>query len=171
MERNQAATAAADLLAQPAKESSPGSTLSVKPGNDWESQQLVELMAQMAAHYPHQDIGPAAESFLFDMQRLRVKHGFRAVETALLTLRIKPSQKFFPHPTEVAQELEAMAAKTENYHKFQADPNCECRKIQKGWTWVIDKDGDRVMGRCPCYRLHAGMRADSVDTKARAAGA
>ena len=170
MEHSKAATALAGLLVPQVNGSNRESTLSVRLESDSDSQQLVELMAQMAAHYPHQDIGPAAESFLFDMQRLRQKHGVQSVKTALLALRIRPGQKFFPHPSEVAEELEAMEAKSAQYNKFQADPACECRKLQKGFTWVIDKDGDRVIGRCPCFKRHEGY-ADSADRKTVAAGA
>lgn len=139
--------------------------------SDAEFDLLNVLMKQMQAYYPHQEfVQETVEGYQFDMERLAVKFGLARVRQVLLDLRLRVGQKFFPHPVQVLEELEAMAAKQENYHKFQADPNCECRKLQPGLTWVIDKDGDRVMGRCPCYRLHAGMGAESVDTKVRAAG-
>jgi hypothetical protein len=133
-----------------------------------ELKELAELMEQMTGRYPHQDMEAAAANYLFDYSRLTEKHGLQAVKTALLNLRIKPGQKFFPTPDEAAQELEAMK---EPVVRFQADPQCECRKLQKGWTWTIDKDGDRVVTRCPCYRRHAGLPELVADRKTVAAGA
>lgn len=156
MEHNRAAQAAAGLLAPQRSESRTESALSERPQSSSGLSELAELMEQMAGRYPHQDMEAAAKNYLFDYGRLMEKHGLPAVKTALLNLRIKPGQKFFPTPDEAATELEAMAKTQDSQVKFQADPNCECRKVQKGWTWVLDKDGERVIGRCPCYRAHMG---------------
>ena len=33
-------------------------------------------------------------------------HGVEALKVALLNLQIKPGRRFFPHPSEVAEEIE-----------------------------------------------------------------
>lgn len=168
MEPIKPAQVAADLLAQQRQESRQELERSVERRPASDLKELGELMEQMTGRYPHQDMEAAAENYLFDYSRLTAIHGLAAVKTALLNLRIKPGQKFFPTPDEAAQELEAMK---EPAVKFQADPQCECRKVQKGWTWVLDKDGDRVIGRCPCFRRYAGLPELSADRKTVAAGA
>ena len=42
----------------------------------------------------------------FDLERLAVIHGIETLKVALLNLQIKPGRKFFPHPSEVAEEIE-----------------------------------------------------------------
>lgn len=168
MEPIKAAEAAASLLAPQQRESLLELVPSERRPSSSDLIELAELMEQMAGRYPHQDMEAAAANYLFDYGRLTAKHGLHAVKTALLNLRIKPGQKFFPTPDEAAEELEAMK---EPVTKFEADPHCECRKLQKGWTWTVDKDGDRVVTRCPCYREWKGTAQQSADRKTVAAGA
>ena len=39
---------------------------------------------------------------------------------------------------------------------YVQDPNCN-HIGPEGLAWVIDKDGDRVIGRCECYRRWKGQ--------------
>jgi hypothetical protein len=60
-------------------------------------------------------------------------------------------RKFFPHPSEVREKLEAMTsratAEERRANRYVQDPNCNHISIE-GLAWVIDKDGDRVLSRC-----------------------
>ena len=121
-----------------------------------ESIALTSMVGQMIAYYPHQEM--AAETvagYMHDLTRLAVKHGLPAVKTALAALRLRPGQKFFPHPSEVSEELEAMetrerlAARAAN--PYVQDPNCNHISVE-GLAWVRNKDGDRVLGRCACWK-------------------
>ncbi len=137
--------------------------------------QFEALMQQMWAYYPSQNFSPeTVEGFEFDLERLAAIHGLPALRTILLALRIRPGQRFFPHPSEVAEELEAMAKTEAAKTKFRPDPECECQKHSvrmDGWTWVM-QEGRRVVARCNCWKRWAGqMATPQGDRKSVAAGA
>jgi hypothetical protein len=65
------------------------------------------MCRQMAAFYPHQEMcAETVEGYMLEFERMAVKQGIHRLEGAFLALRSKPGQKFFPHPTEVAEEIE-----------------------------------------------------------------
>jgi hypothetical protein len=101
------------------------------------------------------------------IETLVLEFGLQAVRAELERRLTRTS--FFPHPSEVRKELEGMAKQEQAANKFQADPNCECGKLQKGYAWVTDKDGDRVIGRCPCFKRWQGY-APTDDRKTTAGG-
>jgi len=68
---------------------------------------LGALVAQMVQRYPSQELEQSLEGYLWDFERLAAKYSLAKVEKALAELRIKPGQKFFPRPDEVAEEIEA----------------------------------------------------------------
>ncbi len=94
---------------------------------------LSALCRQMAAFYPHQEL--AAETvrgFLDEFEGLAAKHGIDQLERAFRALRSKPGQRFFPHPSEVAEQIEeqieaaretraAQAQSSRAAHERQAD--------------------------------------------------
>jgi hypothetical protein len=51
------------------------------------------------------------EGMLHDFEQLALRYGLRQVRDVLAELRIRPGQKFFPQPDQVAGECEAMATK------------------------------------------------------------
>jgi hypothetical protein len=74
--------------------------------------------------------------------------------------QLRPGQRFFPHPSEVAEELEAMATKARNEARAQNPyvPDPQCKHVSPGWAWVTDKDGDRIMGSCECWKRRKGQQ-------------
>lgn len=73
---------------------------------DEELAQLAVLVTQMADRYPSQDLEQSIEGYLADFEQLAMLYGLRKVYEALAALRIRPGQKFFPRPDEVAEEIE-----------------------------------------------------------------
>jgi hypothetical protein len=172
MERIEPARAAKSLVAQQSVESSAASPQSTGRLNSSDGRELATMVGQMVAYYPHQEMGAeTVAGYMHDLSRLAMKHSLPAVKTALLTLRIRPGQKFFPHPSEVAEELEAMATKAREEARTQNPyvPDPECKHLLPGQAWVVDKDGDRVLGRCECWKRWKGQ-LPVKDHKAAATG-
>lgn len=71
-----------------------------------ESVEISLLITQMAERYPSQDLEDSLEGYLMDFEQLATRHSLPAVKSALLELRIRPGQRFFPRPDEVAEEIE-----------------------------------------------------------------
>ena len=67
--------------------------------------QLSLVVDQMQLRYPAQDTAEPIEGMLWDLERLALRYSTRKVIDALAELRIKPGQKFFPRPDEVAEEI------------------------------------------------------------------
>jgi hypothetical protein len=140
-----------------------------------EAREVAMLMGQMIAYYPHQEMGEeTVQGYKHDLTRLAANYGLTTLKAALLNLRIRPGQKFFPHPSEVAEELEAMATKAKAQARAANPyvPDPQCKHVLPGQAWVIDKDGDRVIGECECHRRWRGTQAMNAtrDNKAAAAG-
>lgn len=97
---------------------------------------MTTLCKQMQAHYPHQEFATETiEGYLFDFERLAVLYGIQLVEVALLNLRIRPGVRFFPHPSEVAEEIEVQRDK-ERAHRVRIAQEAERqRKIREFWIW------------------------------------
>ena len=115
MERIQAAQIATRLAMGRQEESSAISLHREKQRLDGaELEQFNLLMEQMWAYYPHQEfLQETVDGFEFDMERLALRFGMLPLREVLLGLRLREGQKFFPHPTEVLEELEAMATKAQ----------------------------------------------------------
>lgn len=92
-------------------------------------EQVGELMANMMAAYPHQALEMAAEMFQLAFEDLARTHGIQALETALRWFLTR--QKFFPHPSEVSEVLEAMA-KQKKKEMAKALPPLGCLQCLDG---------------------------------------
>lgn len=175
MERAQAAQAAEVMvLGQPAESVALSLHREKRQLDGVELDHFLILMEQMWAYYPHQEFSPeTVDGYQFDMERLAVRFGLTSVKAVLLDLRLRVGQKFFPHPVQVLEELEAMAAKERaeqvKANPYVPDPTCN-HKIP-GWTRTRDKDGDDVMARCECWKRWRGIIDISADRKTVAAGA
>ncbi len=85
-------------------------------------------LMRMAAHYPHQELGEmTADVYREAFRELAQRHGVATLEQAFAALRLKPGQKFFPHPTEVAEELEAMK-EAKSQEDVKAHPYTPCNR-------------------------------------------
>lgn len=68
---------------------------------------LSVMCRQMAVFYPHQEMcAETVRGYLSEFEKLAVEHGIVRLEDAFQALRSKPGQRFFPHPSEVAEEIE-----------------------------------------------------------------
>jgi hypothetical protein len=117
--------------------------------------ELAALMAQMVSHYPHQELAEETlMSYTHDLAAMAQEHGMVTVKAALLTVRRRPGQRFFPHPTEVAEELEAMKQQLREAQRISNPyiPDPACKHTIPGWKRTKDVDGDDVMSRCDCWK-------------------
>jgi hypothetical protein len=63
------------------------------------------MVGELTIRYPGQDVQDSMESFLSDLERLAHRYSVAAVQVAIQELRIRPGQRFFPRPDEVAEEM------------------------------------------------------------------
>jgi hypothetical protein len=93
------------------------------------------------------------ESILHDFEALAMKYGLRQVRDVLADLRIRPGQKFFPQPDQVAEECEAMAKKA-NEEAIRNLPAIGCdlckEEIAPGYVFTRRPDGWRGVVPCEC---------------------
>jgi hypothetical protein len=112
----------------------------------------------MQAYYPHQEFNrDTVEGYSFDLERLAVKYGIDRLEWVLRDLRIKPGQKFFPHPSEVSEALEEMV-KREQQQAREANPYVPCDRCCSGMV-IVERDGVRFAERCQCWTEWKGKGA------------
>jgi hypothetical protein len=135
--------------------------------------QVGMLLDQMAGAFPAQELHPdTATMYQHGVETLVAEYGMPMVQEALQ--RFLTRQKFFPHPSEVREELEAMATKAREQARQQNPyvPDPQCKHVLPGQAWVIDKDGDRVIGECECHKRWRGTQVMNAarDHKAAAAG-
>jgi hypothetical protein len=143
---------------------------------------LKTLFDQTLAYYPGQEFdAETLKGYQFDMGRLITRYGLPMFQEALLALRLRPGQKFFPHPTEIAEELESMTAKASlelrRQHPYQPCEGC----CGTGYVVRVDEQGERAARRCICWlnwhnehRRRQGVTAtttQSNDGKTAATGA
>lgn len=124
-----------------------------------ELEQFDSLCDQMQAYYPHQEFNEqTVQGFMFDLERLAVIHGIEVLKVALLNLRIKPGQKFFPHPSEVAEEIEVIEQKAREARNAERARERRRKEIQEFWEWAphwIEKTGydeAELLNRFPRFR-------------------
>jgi hypothetical protein len=109
----------------------------------------------MQAYYPHQEFDDdTVEGFQFDMERLAARYGMHRMRTVLLAIRIRPGQRFFPHPSQIAEELEELMAK-ERQELLKAHPFKPCSRCMEGMlVEEVERDGKwrREARECECKR-------------------
>lgn len=71
-----------------------------------DSSTLLGLMDSLARRYPSQDQEGSIREYLKDYEKLALRFSLPKVAAALEELRIRPEQKFFPRPDEVADEID-----------------------------------------------------------------
>lgn len=67
---------------------------------------LVALTESLLRRYPGQDQEESVLEYQKDYERLAMVYSVTQVQQAVAALRIKPDQKFFPRPDEVAAQIE-----------------------------------------------------------------
>jgi hypothetical protein len=124
-----------------------------------ELEQFRHLCKQMQDYYPHQEFSDeTVDGFLFDLERLAVIHGIDALRVALLNLRLRPGLPFFPHPTEVAEEIEKVAALGKDSIRARLEQEKRQKEIDEFWKtaaeWMQNTGHDEVelLKRFPSMR-------------------
>ncbi len=128
-----------------------------------EREQFNHLCRQMHDYYPHQEFSDETiDIFYLTLERLAVIHGVETLKVALLNLQIKPGRKFFPHPSEVAEEIEqaneARQAIEREKRRIERERSERNERIQKFWTWAAEYmqdngiDEAELLNRFPTYR-------------------
>ena len=103
---------------------------------DAESVELGVLLAQMADRYPAQDLRDSMEGYLWDFEQLALKYSLPMVRAALAALRIRPGQRFFPRPDEVAEEIEAQVDAQRRHGEVQRQARRRQQEIEEFWRWA-----------------------------------
>jgi hypothetical protein len=172
MDRAKAVQAVTAIVAPQSAESKEARALSVRRLSPALKLQVGSLLDQMTAAFPSQELHPdTARMYQHGAEMLAEEYGINRVQTALESFLTR--QKFFPHPSEIREVLEAMAVRerTEEREKnpYIPDPNCDHNS--PGWKRTKDADGDDVMSRCDCWKSWKGIKQPASDRKTVAAGA
>lgn len=116
--------------------------------------QLGLMLQQMSAAFPHQEVPPeTAEVFYMTFEDLAIQYGMKSLETALRSFLTR--QKFFPHPSEVAEVLEEMKQKS-NTERMASLPKIGCEKCGPegsdfpGYVYVEKPGFPRAVTDCAC---------------------
>jgi hypothetical protein len=130
-----------------AKQQSESSALSVRGEeqrlSSAEHEHLMTLCEQMQAYFPHQEFADeTVKGYLFDFERLVLKFGMTAIETALLELRIEAGRKFFPHPTEVAEKVERELDAERSMRSYRETKQRLAEYERQFWVWVASRMQD-----------------------------
>jgi hypothetical protein len=113
---------------------------SARPLSIAESKALTVLLDQMAAHYPHQTItDETGEIWREAIEILVARYTLPRVRTALSEFLVKPGQKFFPHPSEIAEALEQMVTE-ERRRILRENPFIPCGRCDGGIV-LVNRDG------------------------------
>lgn len=158
------------------------SARSLKPA---EITQLDQMLAGMVAYYPHQEIPHETMiQYREEFKLMAVKHGLASLRDAWLTIRRRAGQTFFPHPSQVQEELDAMAKK-QKQEQMQALPPLGCEECKEGVGFapglvIRVENGVNQVRFCRCRiarnRAKAGVppapteQGVQHDSKAKAAG-
>lgn len=127
----------------------------------------------MLAYYPSQELAPETiDGYLLELERLAVTHGLQRLEQAFIELRGRPGQKFLPHPTEVAEEIERQSESTRHERQMKAQATRRQREIEEFWKWAPEwmemtgNDETELLRRYPSFK---GSNPASLDV-ARGSG-
>lgn len=122
-------------------------------------QHFEDLCRQMLAFYPNQEFAAeTVDGYLLELERIAVRHGLDALERAFIELRGKPGQKFFPHPSEVADVIEAMEERAREQSAQRARLERRQHEIEAFWRKAPDHmalaeiDEVELLRRFPSYR-------------------
>jgi hypothetical protein len=122
------------------------------------------LCRQMAAFYPHQELSPdTVQGYMSEFERIAVKHGIDHLQSAFMALRSKPGQRFFPHPSEVREEIEdAIHIEREQGERTRQESRADRERrvaIREFWTEIVPDRMERfgwseeeALQRFPSFR-------------------
>jgi hypothetical protein len=95
------------------------------------------LCRQMQAYYPHQEFArETVDGYMFDLERIAITHGIDRLEQAFLNVRLRREQKFFPHPTEVLEEIERVMNSERRDRMEKAAERQSANDEADFWAWV-----------------------------------
>ncbi len=125
---------------------------------DAESAELGVLLAQTADRYPAQDLRDSMEGYLWDFEQLALKYSLPKVQAALAALRIRPGQKFFPRPDEVAEEIEAQVDVERRQNEVNRQAQRRRQEIVEFWHWAPEwmemtgNSEEELLARFPSFK-------------------
>lgn len=102
---------------------------------------LLAEMDTLMRRYPSQDQEESVEAYQQDLEALAVKYSISTVVNALRDLRIRPGQKFFPRPDEVAEEIENQRERKMLPGATESQRRAEEREANF-WGWVKSRMQD-----------------------------
>lgn len=138
------------LTVQPLGASSAALTHSAGPLSAASKAHLGQMLAQMAAAWPAQELPEeTAQMYQLGMEDLAEEFGVQDLRQALRHFLTR--SRFFPHPSEIREELEAMAKRKQEEAKARREPLGPCG-ICDGVRMVLSTkpDGERVANWCEC---------------------
>lgn len=166
-----------EKLSAVAAAQSSGSTTALQHGtrpSREETMQLQNLLRQMQAAFPHQETAPeTAKIWRLAVEDLVAEFSLLQVEAALRTFLTH--QKFFPHPSEIREELEAMKTKQLAAERAKL-PKVGCDACDGSGLVFGIRSGERCARACACLlayrRAKAGVQPAPAahDGKRKAAG-
>lgn len=148
----------ADISLQQQSGSTAALTPSVARLSAVQRRQVGNLLANMAAGYPHQEeTSETAEVYQLAFEDLAMEFGMPMLERSLRGFLSR--QKFFPHPSEVRVELDEMAKKAKaEAAKGLPKVGCEvCMPEGNGFAGTILKlntANEREAHDCECLLAH-----------------
>lgn len=128
----------------------------------------------MAANYPHQALpDETGDIWREGIERLALKYTLRRVRDVLADFLIRPGQRFFPHPSEIAEALEERMA-NERAEFLKAHPYTPCAECDgQGMVVKRREDGRFFADECECkkaWRRSCNAPSEATVERARAAG-
>jgi hypothetical protein len=141
--------------------------------------QLDRMLVESMAYYPHQELGELTQQqYREEFRRMAEEHGLISLRVALLNVRRRLGRAaFFPHPSEIEEELMGIA-KRRAATRQSTLPKFGCELcadgLAPGLRYVRAEDGSRAMYPCECmWRRRAAAKLANVqaahDAKAKAA--
>jgi hypothetical protein len=116
------------------------------------------LLERAQRRWPSQEQEQTISEYLADYERLALKYSLRRVAAALERLRIKPEQKFFPAPSDVAGEIEGIMDAERYERGRQAQFERRKKEIEEFWQRASEMmelaeiDEEELLRRFLSYR-------------------
>lgn len=126
--------------------------------SDAEFLELQTLVEQTARRYATQDVSESIEGYLQDFEQLCLRYSLPMFRAALAELRVRPSQKFFPRPDEVAAEIEVQLERVRYARETELRNEARRREIDDFWRFapewmaITGNDEQELFRRWPSYR-------------------
>jgi hypothetical protein len=121
-------------------DTSAASTQLDRPRRNSDLAQVPALMAQMKANYPGQELLPeTADMWMAAWLEMVLDYGLEPFRAALIPLL--RSSRFFPHPAEIEEAIEAKRAEERAERDLQRSQDQRREHMAEFWAWVDERLG------------------------------